>query len=164
VIRGTVTDISAGTKQTEQAANFPNGVPVSSDASMREWMGYVYQQQSMPTNFTGVQVTIDVVDSNGNYRNIGTATTDSTGMYSLSWAPNIAGNYTVVATFHGTNGYYPSWSETSFAVQEAAATSTPTEAPLASNTDTYILASTIATIVVLVIIGAILMMMVRKRQ
>ena len=163
VIRGTVTDISAGTKQTEQAANFPNGVPVSSDASMREWMGYVYQQQSMPTNFTGVQVTIDVVDSNGNYRNIGTATTDSTGMYSLSWAPNIAGNYTVVATFHGTNGYYPSWSETSFAVQEAAATSTPTEAPLASNTDTYILASAIATIVVLVIIGAILMMMVRKR-
>ena len=32
VIRGTVTDISAGTNQAEQAADFPNGVPVCSDA------------------------------------------------------------------------------------------------------------------------------------
>ena len=28
-IRGTITDIAAGTKQEAQAANFPNGVPVS---------------------------------------------------------------------------------------------------------------------------------------
>ena len=42
-------------------------------------MGYVYQQQPLPNNFTGVPVTIDVMDSNGNYRNIGTATTDATG-------------------------------------------------------------------------------------
>ena len=55
-INGKVTDISAGTLQTEQKADFPNGVPVSSDASMKDWMGYVYQQQAMPTNFTGVTV------------------------------------------------------------------------------------------------------------
>ena len=99
VIRGTVMDISAGTTQTQQAADFPNGVPVSSDASMKDWMGYVYQQKPIPTNFTGVPVTIDVVDSNGNYRNIGTATTDATGMYSFTWTPDISGNYTVIATF-----------------------------------------------------------------
>ena len=38
VIRGTVTDISAGTKQKEQAARFPNGVPAVSDASQSQWM------------------------------------------------------------------------------------------------------------------------------
>jgi hypothetical protein len=163
VIRGYVTDIAAGTKQTQQAANFPNGVPVSSDASMREWMGYVYQQQPMPTNFTGVEVTIDVLDSNGNYRNIGTVTTDETGMYSLSWMPDIPGAYTVTATFHGSMGYYPSYAKTSFTVDEPHATVAPTAAPPASNTDTYIWAAAAAIIVVIVIIGAILMMMVRKK-
>ncbi len=39
VIRGTVTDTSAGTKQSQQVANFPSGVPVASDASMKDWMG-----------------------------------------------------------------------------------------------------------------------------
>ena len=56
-----MTDISAGTTQDQQAADFPNGVPVASDASMKDWMGYVYQQKPLPTNFTGVPVTIDVL-------------------------------------------------------------------------------------------------------
>ena len=34
VIRGTATDIAAGTQQKEQTARFPNGVPVVSDDSM----------------------------------------------------------------------------------------------------------------------------------
>jgi hypothetical protein len=163
VIRGTVTDISAGTKQDQQAADFPNGVPVASDASMKDWMGYVFQQKPLPTNFTGVEVTIDVFDSNGNYRNIGTATTDATGMYSFTWVPDIPGDFTVIATFHGTNGYWPSYSETTFTVSEPAATPTSTPAAPASMTDTYILASAIAIIIVIVIIGAVLMMMLRKR-
>ena len=71
VIRGTVYDVSSGTKQDELAARFANGVPVSSDASMPEWMGYLYQDKPLPTNFTGVEVTLNVVDSNGNYRTIG---------------------------------------------------------------------------------------------
>ncbi len=66
VISGSVTDVATGTTQTQVAGNFPNGVPGSSDASMSEWMGYVYQQQPEPTNFTGVPVTIAVTDSNGN--------------------------------------------------------------------------------------------------
>jgi hypothetical protein len=163
VIRGTVTDTSAGTTQTQQAADFPNGVPVASDASMKDWMGYVYQQKPLPTNFTGVPVTVNVLDSNGNFRSIGTATTDATGMYSLTWTPDIPGNFTVVATFQGTNGYWPSYSETTFAVSEPAATPTPTPTPVASMTDTYILASAIAIIIVIIIIGAVLMMMLRKR-
>ncbi len=38
-------DISAGTKQAEQAARFPNGVPVVADESMSAWMEYVYMQK-----------------------------------------------------------------------------------------------------------------------
>ena len=115
VISGSVIDTSAGTQQSAQKANFPNGVPVCSDVNMKEWMGYVYQQQGKPTNFTGVPVQIAVLDSNGNQYTIGTATTDESGRYTLTWTPTIPGNYTVYAAFAGNNGYWSSSAETSFA-------------------------------------------------
>src|SRR5208337_5262984 len=80
-ITGTVTDISAGTQQNAVAANFPNGVPCVSDASMSQFMEAVYEQQPMPTNATGVPVSLSVIDSNGNYRQIGTTTTNSMGTF-----------------------------------------------------------------------------------
>ena len=163
VIRGTVTDISAGTTQNQQAADFPNGVPCASDVSMTDWMGYVYQQKPLPTNFTGVPVTIDVLDSNGNYRTIGTATTDASGTFSLQWTPDIEGKYTVIATFHGTNGNWPSYSETSFAVDPApVATTAPTPTPT-SVADMYFVPSVIGIIVAIAIGFAITILMLRKR-
>ena len=75
---------------------------------MTGFMEAVYQQQPMPTNLTGVPVTINVVDSNGNYRTIGTATSNAYGTYSLTWTPDISGDYTVIANFAGTESYYPS--------------------------------------------------------
>ena len=165
VIRGTVTDIAAGTKQTQQAANFPNGVPCASDASISQWMSYVYQQQPEPTNFTGVQVQIAVLDSNGNHYPIGTATTDASGMYTLSYTPTIPGNYTVFATFAGTNGYWPSSAETSFVAQSPAPTAAPTATPvtgLASNTTVEY--GIIAIIIVIVIIGAVLALLVTRKH
>jgi hypothetical protein len=160
-------DVSAGTKQDEQAADFPNGVPVASDASMKDWMGYVYQQQPLPTNFTGVPVQISVLDSNNNHYVIGTAYTTISGTYSLTYTPKVVtGNYTVIATFAGTNSYWPSFAMSSFAVTNAAAavTPAPTAVPPASNTNTYILGSAIAIIIVIIIIGAVLMLMMRKRH
>ncbi len=159
-------DISTGTTQSEQAADFPHGVPVSSDASMTAWMGYVYQQQAEPTNFTGVPVAISVTDSNHNTRVVGTTTTDENGVFHLTWTPDITGNYTVYANFLGTNGYYGSNAETFFNIMNAPATSAPTATPatnIASNTTVeYGIA---AIIVVIVIIGAILAMLtVRKKQ
>ena len=164
VIRGTVVDTATGTTQAQQAADYPNGVPVSSDSSMADWMGHVYQQKPMPTNFKGVDVTIDVVDSNGNYRNVGTTTTDATGMYSLSWTPDIAGDYTVVATFHGTKGYWGSYSETTFNVMNAHPTAAPTATPTQSTADQYFVPA-IAGLFVLIIIVLVLvvMSMMRKR-
>jgi len=161
VIQGTVTDIATGTTQTEQAGRFPNGVPVASDQSMGDWMGYVYQQKPKPANFTGVTVSLTAVDPNNNYITIGTATTDTNGFFHYTWAPpNVPGDYTVTATFAGSNGYWPSSAVTAMNVAEAPATPTPTAAPLASMTDTYVLGSTIAIIIVILIVGALLL---RKR-
>ncbi len=165
VIRGTVTDISAGTKENEQAMNFPNGVPVCSDASMTAWMGYVYQQQSMPTNFTGVPVQLYVLDSNNNYRAIGTATTNVNGMYTLTWTPDIAGNYTVYASFAGTKGYWPSTESTSFTVMQASPTQAPTATPLSGvATQTALEYIGVAIIIVIVIIGAVLALLVTRKH
>ncbi len=163
VIEGTVTDISAGTQQNAQAARFPHGVPVASDASMKDWMGYVYQQDACPTDFTGVDVTINVVDANGNYRTIGTATTDANGYYSLVWTPDIEGKYNVFATFAGTKGYWPSSQETSFNVQEAAATATPQPTQAPSMADQYFLPAVIGIIIAIVAgIAAVLFVVSKK--
>ena len=108
VITGRVTDISAGSQQEAVAANFPNGLPAVSDASMSQFMEAVYMQQPMPTNITGVPVTISVLDSNGNYRPIGTTTTNALGDFSYTWKPDIPGDFTVYATFAGTQSYYGS--------------------------------------------------------
>jgi len=164
IISGTVTDISAGTKQNEQAARFPNGVPCASDESMSAWMSYVYQQRPLPTDFTGIDVNIDVIDANGNYRSIGIGKTDASGYYSLMWTPDIEGKYTVIARFAGNEGYWPSYSETSFVVDPAAATPAPTAQPQQSTADTYFLPA-IAGLFVLIIIVLVLvvMMMIKKR-
>ncbi|HUK85970.1 MAG TPA: hypothetical protein VLU95_08910 [Candidatus Acidoferrum sp.] len=165
VIKGTVMDISAGTKQSQQAADFPYGVPVASDASMKDWMGYVYQQEAEPANFVGVQVQLAVLDSNGNQYSVGTATTDQSGSYSLTWTPTISGNYTVFATFAGTNGYWPSTAEDHFTVMQAS-TTTPAPTQVATNyaTATDFMLGIAVVVIVIIIIGAVLaILMLRKR-
>jgi len=147
VIRGTITDIAAGTQQYAQAARFPNGVPAVSDASQSGWMEYVYMQKPMPTSTTGVPVSINVVDSNGNYRNIGSTTSDANGVFSLTWNPDISGSYTVIASFAGSQSYYPSHAETSFAVSAAAPTASPIPVAAQPPTEMYFAASTVAIII-----------------
>lgn len=151
VIRGTVTDISAGTKQDQQAARFPNGVPAVSDASMGDWMAYVYMQKPRPTNTIGVPVSIDVVDANGNFRNIGKTTSDANGVFSFTWKPDIDGSYSVIATFAGSESYYPSHAETSFAVSAVVPTSSPYPVSTIPSNDMFFAASTIAIIIAIAI-------------
>jgi len=163
-ITGTVMDVSPGTKQTEQALDFPNGVPCASDASESQWMEYVYMQKAEPTNFTGVTVTLYVLDNNNNYRSIGATTTNSLGDYSYTWTPDIAGKYTVTAVFAGSNAYYGSSDSTGFYASPAA-TPAPTASPLSlSAIGNGIAYAAIGIIVVIVIIGVVLaMLMLRKR-
>ncbi len=161
-IEGTVTDIAAGTKQSEQAARFPSGVPAVSDASMKSWMEYVYMQKPRPTDATGVQVTISVVDANGNYRDIGTTTTND-GFFSLNWKPDIEGAYTVYASFTGSESYWPSHAITSFNVDPAGPTAAPTEAQIQSASDMYFVPA-IAGLFVLVIVVAIVLALLMLRK
>jgi hypothetical protein len=164
VIRGTVTDVSAGTQQTEQAADFPNGVPAVSDESMSQWMQYVYQQQPKPDNVTGVTVQLSVTDANGNERPIGTATTDSSGTFNFAWTPDIPGLYTLTATFPGTNGYYGSSAETSFYATAPTTTAVPLPIAAQPPTETYIAIAAVAIIIVIAIIGAMIMLMLRRKS
>ena len=163
IISGNVFDVSAGSKQDEQIARFPSGLPIASDASMTDWMGYVYQQKPLPTNFLGVTVDISVVDANGNFRSIGTATTDAKGNYNLVWKPDISGNYQVVASFAGTNGYWPSSDTTAFTVMEAHPTAAPTASPAPSAADMYLLPGIVGIIVAIVVCFVITILVLRKR-
>ncbi len=164
VISGTVMDISAGLNLNDEiVSRFPNGVPAVSDEGMTDWMGYVWQQKPFPKDCTGVPVKIDVLDSNGNYRNIGTATSDASGVFSLTWVPDIPGDFTVVATFEGTNGYWPSFAETTFTVMEPPEATPPPTPPPASMTDAYVLGTGITAIIAIIVIGLVLILMLRKR-
>ena len=164
MIRGTVKDGSPGIKQTDLSLRFPNGVPVVADESMSEWMRYVYMQFARPTNVTGVQVTIDVIDSNGNYRNIGTTTTDATGDFNFAWKPDISGQYKVIATFAGSKSYYASSAQTGFIVDETSQPS-PTQQPETAlpPTEMYIIGVGIALLAAIAIVGALMLMAIKKR-
>jgi hypothetical protein len=161
LIKGTVTDQSPG----QTCLGIPaKGTPAISDSSMTSWMEYLYQSQPMPANATGVPVSIDVIDSNGNFRNIGTTTSDISGAFSLQWKPDIPGKYTVIATFAGSEAYFASYAETFFAVDPAAPTPAPTQAPAQSVADMYFVPAIAGLFVLVIVIGVVLaLLMLRKR-
>jgi hypothetical protein len=161
LIKGTVRDVSAGTKQATVSANYPDGVPLASDKSMSAWMSHVYQQFPAPTDFTGVPIVLSVYDSNGNYRTIGTTTSSELGTFSYRWTPDIEGDYTVYATFAGTNGYWGSSAQNTFYVSQAPATPEPTAAPSAA--DLYFLPAIAAVVVLCIVILAMLVVMMMKK-
>jgi hypothetical protein len=162
VISGTITDISAGTKDADRSARFPDGVGCVSDASQTEWMAYVYMQQPKPTNATGVPITLNVVDANGNYRTIGSTTSTTEGYFTYTWTPDISGDFVVYASFAGSESYWPSQAISSFNVaQQAAPTSAPTAQPV-SVTEQYFLPSVAAIIIVIVIVGLAIILLQRK--
>ncbi len=121
VLKGTVLDMSPG----------QSGTPCVSAESMAGWMEYLHMQKSIPASVTGVPVSLDALDSNGNWQHIGDVTTDGlTGTFGFIWEPEITGKYTVTATFMGDDSYGSSFATTYVGVTEApAATATPEPAP-----------------------------------
>jgi len=163
VISGTVLDISGGTTQSDITPRFPNGVPAVSDDSQSAWMQYVYMQFPEPTNATGVPIVLSVVDANGNYRQIGTTTSNAQGTYGFSWTPDIPGNYMVTATFAGSNSYYGSSAQTYFYVNNPPATASPYPVTVLPPTETYIAISAVAIIIAVAIGFAVTIVLLRKR-
>ncbi|MCW4019101.1 MAG: PQQ-binding-like beta-propeller repeat protein [Candidatus Bathyarchaeota archaeon] len=124
LIQGTVTDQSPGAK----------GTPAICDEDMSAWMVYLYNQKELPTTAKGVQVKLTAIDPNGNWQDIGTATSDIHGNFAIDWTPPVPGMYQVTATFEGTNSYYSSSQTTYFTVSSPtstapAAVATPTTNP-----------------------------------
>ena len=153
VIEGTVTDQSTGAM----------GTPAISDEDMSAWMEYLYMQKPFPGGAMGVDVSIDVIDANGNFRNVGTATSDVSGVYSLVWEPDNPGKYTVVATFAGSESYGSSFAQTSFYVEEAPQPTPPPDPTPAPMTDTYVLGLGIAAIIAIVVMGLLILMKLGKK-
>jgi hypothetical protein len=160
VISGSVTDQTSG----------PNSklkdTPAIADESMGEWMQYMYMNQPLPKDAKGVPVTVSVIDSNGNYRNIGNATSDLSGNFGLSWKPDISGTYQVIANFAGSNSYGSSSGTTYFNVEEAPNSTPTTIASTGSNGGVSIETFTIAAIAIIItiIIGfAVTILVLRKR-
>ena len=151
IVEGYVTDIAPGTTSYDVAARFPNGVPAVSDESMTDWMQYVYMQYPRPTDATGVDVTISVLDPNGNIYEVSTATSDASGFYSTVFEPEVPGKYTVIASFAGSKGYYGSFAETAINVEEATATEQPIVENKESIADLYFIPAVIAIIVAIAI-------------
>jgi hypothetical protein len=123
MIKGTVMDISSGSKQNGVIERFPDGIPAVADKDMSEWMEYVYMQKPMPSNVVGVQVHLEAFGADGSYVDIGRVTSDGAGLYKMMWTPEDRGEYTIVATFEGSDSYWSSYSETAIGVASGAASS-----------------------------------------
>jgi len=163
LVEGTITDESPGTKDSDRTARFPNGVPAVSDASMSAWMEYVYMQQPKPADATGVEVVISVLDPNGNSYEVGTTTSDTNGFFKLAFEPEVPGEYTVYASFKGSESYWSSSAVTGISVAELTeATPEPTQPP-ATMAEQYFLPSVIGLFAAIAVVGAIVVLMLRKK-
>jgi hypothetical protein len=104
-----------------------------------------------------------VVDPNNNSYEVGTTTSDSSGFFKASFVPLVSGDYTVIATFEGSEGYWGSSAETAISVEQApAATAEPTASP-ASMADLYLVPGIAGIIVAIAVVGAVIILMLRKR-
>ena len=133
-----VTDISPATEEYAQTARFPHGVPAVADESMSAWMEYLHMQKLKPGNATGVEVTLTVLDPNDNVYDVAAATSDVDGFFKAAFTPQVPGEYTITASFGGSESYWPSAAKTAINVEQAPeATPGPTPTP-GTMTDTYL--------------------------
>jgi hypothetical protein len=167
IIQGTVIDKSPGAMSDGMMARYPNGLPCMSDADMDEWMEHVYKQHPLPTDATGVSVTLDAIDPNGNFIHIDTVTTDLSGSYSTLWEPEHEGKYTVLATFEGSDAYFSSFAETAIGVGPASTPGTPIEPEPTEPAEAPFITTEIAIIaavIIVAIIGIVAFWALRRRK
>ena len=142
VISGTVTDESSGQK----------GTPAISDKDMGTYMAYLKEQQPINlANVAGVPVTLTAKAPDGSTVNIGSVTSDASGYFSTAWAPTSAGMYRITASFGSTDSYGSSSAETSLYAVAGQGSQVSTVA-VTSNTDMYIVISTV--IIVIAVVAA----------
>jgi hypothetical protein len=160
VITGTVLDMSPAQPDT----------PAVSEESMDTWMDYLHFQMPIGgiynnITITGVPVSIDAVDPNGNFQHIGDTMSDVSGTFAYTWtSPSTTGDYKITATFMGSDSYGSSFAQTYANVAGAGASPTPTTsggggASNVTNSDllTYLIVGIIAIIIAIAIVGALIL-------
>jgi len=165
MIEGTVTDQTpTGRRNTNEMFDFSlKGTPAISDEDQAAWMEYMFMQQARPENAKGVEVILETLDPNGNFYEIGNATSDINGNFAYMFTPEVPGEYQILARFAGSKAYGPSYASTYLGVDEAPqATPTPTPPP-PSMADTYIVPATVGIIVAIIAVGLVIILMLRKR-
>jgi hypothetical protein len=159
LIEGTVTDQSPGQTCFGTPAA---GTPAIADAYMKPWMAYLYMQQPMPSNATGVPVQLQAVGSDGAMIDIGTVTSDAFGNFKYAFCPTKPDTYTILATFAGSNSYYASYASTGAAVDPSPPAPTPAAEPPAPTDYTPMFAGIIAAVVIVAILVLYDIVTVRK--
>lgn len=158
IISGTVLDQSPA--QT--------GKPCVSASSMELQMEYIHLQQQIGglwgnETLTGVPVSLDAIDPNGNAVHIADVTSEGySGSYAYTWKPDMPGQYKITATFAGDDSYGSSFATAYATVVEAQAeTATPTTVitqGLAAN-EFYpaLIGATLAIIIAMAVIAVLLL-------
>jgi hypothetical protein len=119
-------------------------------------MEYLYEQQALPSDAKGVEVTLDAIDPNNNFVHIGTVTSDLSGTFGYAFTPEVPGKYTIIATFAGSKSYNSAYAETYINVEDAPPAPEPEPQVTLPPTETYIGAATIAIIAAIAIVGFLL--------
>jgi len=141
------------------------GTPAVADESMSEWMDYLHMQNATlinnPPMPRGVPVTLWAVDPNGNTQEIGTVTSDGSGLFKKLWTPEIPGEFTVYATFAGSESYWGSYAATAVGVTAAPEATPGPEAPV---DNTPMLTGITAAVIVAIIICVITLILVLRKR
>ena len=152
-ITGTVFDMSPAQPGTGAIA----------DEYMDSWMQYIHLQLPKPTDAKGVTVNLTAIDPNGNLITIGQATCDTNGVFGFTWSPEVPGLYTVVASFAGTNSYGSSMASTYFSAVDAPVNTPQPTTAIQTTSDMYFIPAVVGIIVAIAIVGATIILVLRKR-
>jgi hypothetical protein len=156
ILKGSVLDLSPAQPST----------PCVSKDSMTTQMEYLHMQLPIAgiwnnVTMTGVPVSLDTLDPNGNNVHIADVTTDAySGTFGYTWEPEVPGQYMVTATFMGDDSYSNSFATTYVSVSEAVPASATPE-PVAVPDYTGLLYALLAVGIIAIIL--ILLVLFRKR-
>lgn len=148
------------------------GTPCVSANSMELQMEHIHLQQQIGgiwgnETLTGVPVSIDAVDPNGNAVHIATVTSDAySGTFAYTWNPEISGDYHITATFAGDDSYGSSFAAAYAIVGEAPATTTTPTTIVATETlatNEFYTALISATIVIIIAMAIVAVLLLRKK-
>ena len=162
VISGTVLDQSPAQE----------GKPCVSASSMATQMEYLHLQMPIGglwgnETLTGVPVSLDAIDPNGNSVHIATITSEGySGTYAYTWTPQIPGDYQVTATFNGDDSYGSSFA-TAYATVTQAPSTTATPTPIISQglaANEFYPALIGATIAIIIAMAVVAVLLLRKKS